>query len=90
MEPRHGDPMTWAGDDAERPPSEKGSSSGEAHSAGTFVAGIKLRPTVPDVTRAADTAKIVGKASPVKPQKDDRLGTSVELPVTWPAARGEP
>jgi len=75
-----GDPMTWAGDDAERPLSSKGRR--QAKRLGRLLAGIKLRPDViltsPKI-RAADTAKIVGKAVSVKPQKDDRLGTSVEL-----------
>ena len=72
--------MTWAGDDAERPLSEKGRR--QAKRLGSLLAGIKLRPdiilTSPKL-RAADTAKIVGKAVSVKPKKDDRLGTSVEL-----------
>jgi phosphohistidine phosphatase len=75
-----GDPMTWAGDDAERPLSEKGRR--QAKRLGSLLAGIKLRPDViltSPKLRAADTAKIVGKAVSVKPQKDDRLGTSVEL-----------
>ena len=75
-----GDPMTWTGDDAERPLSQKGRR--QAKRLGSLLAEIKLRPDViltsPKV-RAADTAKIVGKAVSVKPQKDDRLGTSVEL-----------
>ena len=75
-----GDPLAWAGDDAERPLSEKGRR--QAKRLGSLLAGIKLRPdiilTSPKL-RAADTAKIVGTAVSVKPQKDDRLGSSVEL-----------
>ena len=75
-----GDPMTWAGDDAERPLSAKGRR--QAKRLGSLLAGIKLRPdiilTSPKL-RAADTAKIVGKAVSVKPKKDDRLAVSIEL-----------
>lgn len=75
-----GDPMTWTGDDAERPLSSKGRR--QAKRLGSLLAGIKLRPDViltSPKLRAADTAKIVGKAVSVKPRKDDRLGSSVEL-----------
>jgi phosphohistidine phosphatase len=75
-----GDPMSWAGDDAERPLSEQG--RGQAKRLGNLLAGIKLRPDViltSPKLRAADTAEIVGKAVSVKPKKDDRLGSSVEL-----------
>lgn len=75
-----GDPMTWAGDDAERPLSPKGRR--QAKRLGSLLAGIKLRPDViltSPKLRAADTAKIVGKAVSVKPKKDDRLGSAVEL-----------
>ena len=75
-----GDPMTWAGDDAERPLSEKGRR--QAKRLGSLLAGIKLRPDViltSPKLRAADTAKIVGKAVSVKPKKDDRLGDSIAL-----------
>jgi phosphohistidine phosphatase len=75
-----GDPMTWAGDDADRPLSEKGRR--QAKRLGSLLAGIKLRPdlilTSPKL-RAADTAKIVGRAVSVKPTKDDRLAVSIEL-----------
>lgn len=75
-----GDPTTWAGDDAERPLSGKGRR--QAKRLGSLLAGIKLRPDViltSPKLRAADTAKIVGKAVSVKPKKDDRLGSSIEL-----------
>lgn len=75
-----GDPMTWLGDDAERPLSSKGRR--QAKRLGGLLAGIKLRPDViltSPKLRAADTAKIVGKAVSVKPKKDDRLGASIEL-----------
>jgi phosphohistidine phosphatase len=75
-----GDPMAWTGDDAERPLSSKGRR--QAKRLGSLLAGIKLRPDViltSPKLRAADTAKIVGKAVSVKPRKDDRLGSSVEL-----------
>lgn len=75
-----GDPMTWSGDDAERPLSDKGRR--QAKKLGSLLAGIKLRPDViltSPKLRAAHTAKIVGKAVSVTPRKDDRLGSSVEL-----------
>ena len=75
-----GDPMTWSGDDSERPLSEKGRR--QAKRLGSLLAGIKLRPDViltSPKLRAADTAKIVGKAVSVKPKKDDRLADSIAL-----------
>ena len=80
-----GDPMTWAGDDAERPLSGKGRR--QAKRLGSLLAGIKLRPDViltSPMLRAADTAKIVGKAVSVKPKKDDRLAVSISSAI-WPA-----
>ena len=75
-----GDPMTWAGDDADRPLSEKGRR--QAKRLGSLLAETKLRPdlilTSPKL-RAADTAKIVGRAVSVKPKMDDRLAVSIEL-----------
>jgi phosphohistidine phosphatase len=75
-----GDPMTWVGDDAERPLSDKGRR--QAKRLGSLLARIKLRPDViltSPKLRAAETAKIVGKAVSVRPTKDDRLAVSIEL-----------
>jgi phosphohistidine phosphatase len=75
-----GDATNWAGDDAERPLSPKGRR--QAKRLGSLLAGIKLHPDViltsPKI-RAAETAKIVGRAVSVKPQEDDRLAASVTL-----------
>jgi phosphohistidine phosphatase len=75
-----GDPMAWAGDDAERPLSAKGKR--QARRLGSMLADIGFRPdlilTSPKV-RAADTARIVGRAVDVKPNDERRLASSFEL-----------
>lgn len=75
-----GDPMTWTGEDAERPLSSKGRK--QAKRLGELLAGMRLRPDViltsPKV-RAGETARIVGKALSVKPQKEERLASAVDL-----------
>ena len=75
-----GDPTAWTGDDAERPLSAKGKR--QARLLGNLLSDLKLRPdailTSPKL-RAAQTAKIVGRALDVKPTAEERLGGSVEL-----------
>ena len=66
--------MTWTGDDAERPLSKKGRR--QAKRLGRHLRGLEIRPdlllTSPKV-RAAETARIVGKAVGTKPSVDERL-----------------
>jgi phosphohistidine phosphatase len=75
-----GDPMAWPGDDDERPLSAKGRR--QARRLGSLLADIGWRPDViltsPKV-RAADTARLVGRAVDVKPDADDRLASAFEL-----------
>jgi len=70
-----GDPMTWAGDDADRPLSKKGRR--QAKGLMRLLDDLHLRVdavvTSPRL-RAADTAKIVAKALGRKIHVDDRLG----------------
>ena len=70
-----GDATTWIGDDAERPLSKKGRRQARRlgrHLAdlGVDVDVIRTSPRV----RAADTAKLVGKALGVRPSVHDALG----------------
>jgi phosphohistidine phosphatase len=69
-----GDPMAWTGDDAERPLSKKGRR--QAKRLGQHLQALDIRPdlllTSPKV-RAAETARLVGRAIGVKPSTDDRL-----------------
>lgn len=73
-----GDPAEWSGEDADRPLSKKGRRQSER--LGKSLAQLKFRPdaliTSPKV-RAADTARIVGRAIGVKPQADQRLAGGV-------------
>jgi phosphohistidine phosphatase len=75
-----GDPMAWPGDDAERPLSAKGKR--QARRLGSMLADIGWKPdlilTSPKV-RAAQTARLVGRAVDVTPDEDARLGTAFEL-----------
>lgn len=75
-----GDPTAWTGDDAERPLSAKGKR--QARLLGNLLSELKLRPdailTSPKL-RAAQTAKIVGRALDVKPAPEERLAGSVDL-----------
>jgi phosphohistidine phosphatase len=75
-----GDPNAWPGDDAERPLSAKGKR--QALRLGSLLADIGWKPdlilTSPKV-RAAETAKIVGRAVDVEPDDEDRLASSVDL-----------
>ena len=76
-----GDPMSWPGDDADRPLSTKGKR--QARRLATMLADLGWKPdlilTSPKV-RAAETARIVGKAVKVKTTDDGRLGASFALP----------
>ena len=69
-----GDPMTWAGDDADRPLSKKGRR--QSKNVMRLLDDLHLRVdavlTSPKL-RAADTAKIVAKALGKKAHADDRL-----------------
>ena len=69
-----GDPAAWIGDDAARPLSKKGRKQARVLGAhlDDLHLGIDAILTSPRV-RAADTARIVGKAIGVKPKRDDRL-----------------
>jgi phosphohistidine phosphatase len=75
-----GDPMAWSGDDADRPLSSKGKR--QAKRLGSFLAEIGWKPdlilTSPKV-RAAQTAKIVGRAVEVEPADEAPLATAFEL-----------
>lgn len=75
-----GDPAAWPGDDAERPLSAKGRR--QARRLGSMLAGIGWKPdlilTSPKV-RAADTARLVGRAVGVKPDQDNRLATGFDV-----------
>ena len=70
-----GDPMTWAGDDADRPLSKKGRR--QAKRLARVLADLNFRAdavlTSPRL-RSADTARIVAKAIGKKAHADDRLG----------------
>ena len=75
-----GDPMAWPGDDAERPLSAKGKR--QARRLGSLLADIGWKPdlilTSPKV-RAAQTARLVGRAVDVTPDEEGRLATAFEL-----------
>jgi len=75
-----GDPMAWPGDDAERPLSAKGRR--QARRLGSLLADIGWRPdlilTSPKV-RAAQTARLVGRAVDVKPDDEDRLAAGFDV-----------
>ncbi len=75
-----GDPTAWPGDDAERPLSAKGRR--QARRLGSLLADIGWRPDViltsPKV-RAAQTARIVGRAVSVEPDPEQRLASGFEL-----------
>ena len=75
-----GDPLAWAGDDADRPLSSKGRR--QARRLGKLLADLDWRPDVlltSPKKRAAQTARIVGRAIEVEPDEDDRLGGGFEL-----------
>jgi len=75
-----GDPMAWPGDDAERPLSAKGKR--QARRLGSMLADIGWKPdlilTSPKV-RAAQTARLVGRAVGVDPDDESRLASAFEL-----------
>ncbi|MEA2674311.1 MAG: phosphohistidine phosphatase [Chloroflexota bacterium] len=70
-----GDPMTWPGDDADRPLSKKGRN--QAKRLGRLLDDLNFRPD--DVLssprlRSLDTARIVAKRIGMKAHTDERLG----------------
>jgi len=75
-----GDPAAWPRDDAERPLSAKGRR--QARRLGSMLADIGWKPDViltsPKV-RAADTARLVGRAVDVKPNHEERLGATFDV-----------
>ena len=75
-----GDPMAWPGDDAERPLSAKGKR--QARRLGSMLAEVGWKPdlilTSPKV-RAAQTARLVGRAVDVDPDDESRLASAFEL-----------
>jgi phosphohistidine phosphatase len=86
-----GDPASWPGDDAERPLSAKGRR--QARRLGTMLAGTGWKPdlilTSPKI-RAADTARLVGRAVDVKPEEEPRLASSFELSDVGAMLAGHP
>ena len=75
-----GDPMAWTGDDADRPLSDKGRR--QARRLGAMLDALRWRPDVivasPKV-RAAETARIVGRAVGVKATTDERLAQMLDV-----------
>jgi phosphohistidine phosphatase len=75
-----GDPAAWQGDDAERPLSAKGRR--QARRLGALLADIGWKPDViltsPKI-RAADTARLVGRAVGVEPDEDSRLASAFDV-----------
>jgi phosphohistidine phosphatase len=77
-----GDPYAWKGEDAARPLSGKGRRQAERLGAHLARIGFEmdLILTSPKL-RALETATIVGDAIGVKPEVDDRLGSSLSIDV---------
>jgi phosphohistidine phosphatase len=88
-----GDPGAWAGDDADRPLSEKGEL--QAERLGAFLAEIRFQPDAivssPKV-RARRTAEVVGAALGVGVRIDERLAGPFDPPAVDAilAAAGSP
>ena len=77
-----GDPAAWPGDDADRPLSKKGRRQSErlAKHLDRLRLPIDAILTSPK-KRAADTARIVGKAVGVRPSVDERLAAGFDGPA---------
>jgi phosphohistidine phosphatase len=75
-----GDPMSWTGDDADRPLSAKGRR--QARRLGKMLAHLGWKPdlslTSPKL-RAADTARIVGRAVDAAPEEEPVLASGFGL-----------
>jgi len=75
-----GDPMSWTGDDADRPLSTKGRR--QARRLGNMLGHVGWKPdlmlTSPKV-RAADTARIVGRAVDAAPEEERALASGFGL-----------
>ncbi len=70
-----GDPATWTGDDADRPLSKKGRRQARRLGKHLDALGLEVGPVIASPRlRAADTARLVGKAIGVKPGEDKSLG----------------
>jgi phosphohistidine phosphatase len=86
-----GDPMAWAGDDADRPLSRKGRR--QARRLGRHLGDLDVQPDVlltsPKV-RAAETAKLVGRGIGVKASIDDRLAVDFGREALAGLLRGLP
>ena len=86
-----GDPTAWPGDDAERPLSPKGRR--QARRLGSMLADIGWKPdlilTSPKV-RAAQTARLVGRAVDVQPDDETRLASGFEVSDIGPMLAAHP
>ena len=75
-----GDPYAWQGEDAARPLSGKGRRQADRLGAHLARVGFEVEVilTSPKL-RALETATLVGEALGIKPEVDDRLGSSLSI-----------